>query len=620
MITDMDIDQKLEFKRLTESYITATQMFNFFLNDCLLDYLDLYGEKLGFKQDDCPFGTQVILNKGHTFEDMVVKKIIDKNINVFQVPEMDDWNDGAAETFRLMKEGVQIIYQGYLVNHQNQTRGRPDILIRSDVLNQLKDGIITDDDIKMRSTLYNENERWHYRVIDIKMSNLCLTSNGERILNNKLYKAYKAQVLVYTTTLGLLQGYQPEHSYLLGRSSHNYNNTIVYNDCFSSLAIIDYSDYDSSFISKLEKALQWYRLVKCLPLPPKNTESNLYNWDLIEQFLPNDFKYVLRPNMKNTYNYKWLTTVTQIAKEREDFTLLWNCGIKKRNELLDNGITTWNMYKKYCKKSNSFIDQHLYAILDINESTNTKMFKPKKLAEEFLKFIPPQDKPFIVLDFETINNLNDEFEELPEKGGNDMIFLIGITICIPILNEITNKYQLEYRYFPFISESLYPDEEFRIIVKMLSLVRDLIEWTKEDKITFYHWSAAETTFFNNMIERQWEFFDELDRSTFDKILFNDVLSIFKYGSIVIKGAYNFSLKTIGTALYDLGLIKSHWKNDSSYIDGFSIMMKMNEFNKEAVKLNLNLTDFKEINDVILYNMVDCNVLAEIISFLQNTYL
>ena len=56
------------------------------------------------------------------------------------------------------------------------------------------------------------------------------------------------------------------------------------------------------------------------------------------------------------------------------------------------------------------------------------------------------------------------------------------------------------------------------------------------------------------------------------------------------------------------------------MDGFSIMMKINEFNKEAIKLNLNLNDFKEINDVILYNMVDCNVLAEIITFLQNTYL
>jgi hypothetical protein len=278
------------------------------------------------------------------------------------------------------------------------------------------------------------------------------------------------------------------------------------------------------------------------------------------------------------------------------------------------------MYKKYCKTSPNLIEQNIYAILDINSETNKNEFSPKKLNKEFLKFIPPIGKPFVVLDFETINNLNDEFDVLPEKGGQDMIFLIGITIGIPIFNQITNTYQTEYRYFPFMVENLYPDDEFRIVVKMLSLVRDLIEWTKEEKITFYHWSPAETTFFNNMVDRQWEYFDELDRSTFDKISFNDVLSVFKYSPIVIKGAYNFSLKTIGTALYNLGLIKSHWKNDSSYMDGFSIMMKINEFNKEAIKLNLNLNDFKEINDVILYNMVDCNVLAEIITFLQNTYL
>jgi hypothetical protein len=603
------------------NYITATQLFNYFLDDTLLDYLDLNGTQMGLVQDECPFATQTILNKGHIFEDKVIHKIIDKNITVVKVAEFSDWNEGANETLRLMREGVPIIYQGYLINNNNQTRGRPDILIRANFLNQLKDGIITDDDIKMRSNLSNDTERWHYRVIDIKMSNICLTGNGERILNNKLYKAYKAQVLVYNTALGLLQDYQPECGYLLGRSSHNYNNTITYDDCFSSIAVIDYSLEDNEFINHLDKALKWYRLLKVLPIVKKDLNTNKYNWEVIELFLPDDYKFCLKPNMKNKYNYKWVTAVKEISTERQELTLLWNCGVSKRNKLLNQGVKNWDDYKNYCKTKDNFTNQILFSILDINSPSNQNNYLPKKLDIEFLNFIPPIGKPFVVLDFETINNLNDEFDDLPEKGGEELIFLIGITIVIPVLDESTKKYKNEYRYFPFMTENLHPDDEFRIVVKMLSLVRDLLEWLKLDDITFYHWSQAETTFFNNMIDRQWEYFDELDKKTFDNIKFNDVLSIFKYNPIVVKGAYNFSLKTIGTALFNLGLIKSSWNNHNQKNEnGFSVMLKMNEYNKEAIKLKMNLTDFKEVNDVIHYNMVDCNVLAEIITFLQDSYL
>ena len=593
------------------TYITATQLFNYFLNDTLSDYLNLNGQVLGFKEDSCPFGTQTILNKGHLFEEKVVDKIREKEIEVIRVIEYDDWNIGADETFNLMKAGYPIIYQGYLINRENQTRGRPDILIRADILNQLKDNIITDDDIKMRSIFGDESGRWHYRVIDIKMSNILLTKNGERILNCNLYNAYKAQVLVYNMALGLLQGYQPEYGYLLGRSSRNYNNTITYDDCFSSLTIIDYTGYDKMIINKLSSALEWYKLLKDLPLLEKNQETGKWDWESLEKSLPEHFKFNLRPNMKNKYNYKWVTEYDKIAKEREELTLLWNCGFKKRNDLMLNGVNNFTDYLLYLKNKEGYIDTTLRSMLNINVNPKCdRVVLPDKMDKQFRSYLPAKNKPFLVLDFELINNLVDDFENLPDKYGHNLIFLIGITMYFPMG---------QYKYFPFMVRQINEDEEFRIVSKMLKFIRDILDSTKEESIILYHWSPAEVSFFNNMIERQWEFFDEIDKETIERIEFYDVLTIFKYYPIVIKGAYNFSLKTIGNALYNLGLIKTIW-DDNNYMDGFSVMMKVDQYSREADKININLSDFKEIDDVIKYNMIDCTVLAEIMVFLQNKYL
>ena len=38
--------------------------------------------------------------------------------------------------------------------------------------------------------------------------------------------------------------------------------------------------------------------------------------------------------MKNKYDYKWRDAKKEIAKEREELTLLWNCGVAKRNKAL----------------------------------------------------------------------------------------------------------------------------------------------------------------------------------------------------------------------------------------------------------------------------------------------
>ncbi len=608
----MNLETKQEWDNMIQNYISPSRLFNYFLDDPLLDYLEQHGSVLGYIKNDCPEDVITIMNKGCKFEERVIHVLRKNKIPIIEVCNYSSWVDGSLDTMQLMSTGFPIIAQGYLVNNINKTKGRADIIIRSDYLNKIKPGIISDEDAMIPSKFGN----WHYRIIDIKMSNMSLSVDGKHITNTKLYKAYKSQVLIYNQALSLIQDYLPQQSYLLGRSSHNYDNSIVTDDCFSSMTAVDFNDYDSLFINHLEDALLWHQTLKMLPLPLMigKDENGLikYDWDNLETHIPKSLNISLRPNMKNKYDYKWHDAKKQIAIQRQELTLLWNCGVAKRNKAISNGVTNWNDYLIYCQEHPGYQNNVLGCILEINDPKERNLIQPDELDEEHLELIPSRNKPFIVIDFETSNNLNDEFEFLPQKGGQELVFLIGLTLVIPMENGIP-----QYRYFSFMVNYLDLDEELIILKKMLQLLNILKKEMNEDRLTLYHWSKAEPTFFEKMLERQFDVMDEEEHQMIGDIDFMDILDIFKYQPITIKGAYDFGLKTIANAMYKNGMIRTIWEND---LNGFTVMLQIDKYNKEAVELGLKLTDYQEVNDIITYNMVDCQVLAEIIVYLQNKYL
>jgi hypothetical protein len=600
-----------EIKEIINNYPSGTSFFNYFLEDYLSDYLDKYGSIFGFNMECPPEDVQMIMDKGKVFESKVVELIKSKDIPVIEIGDME-WVDGAFETFQLMKLGHPIIAQGYLINNENKTKGRPDLLIRSDYLNQLKPGLLTVDEEKTPSIFGN----WHYRVIDIKMTNLALTANGKNITNSKIFRAYKAQVLVYTLGVGCIQGYKPPHGYLLGRSAYNYDNSIFFDDCFTSITPIDYRSYDAEVINDLKNAIEWLDLVDTLPLISKITDIHgvsKYNWEFVESFIPKRLNIDLRPNMKNTYDYKWKLIKNKIAIDREDLTLLWNCGVAKRNKALKNGVKNWHDYMLFCRENPSYQNDIIAQIININRAENDTLFYPTSLDKEHTDLIPSRINPFIVIDFETTNNINDDFDFLPEKGGCDLVFLIGITVVIPGDNEKEHQ----YRYFPFSVKYCGVDHEREILIKMLDLLAEIKQSLNLNSIQLYHWSNAEASLFEKLYDRHTEYLSDYHHNIIEYIYFIDVLSIFKNQPIIIKGAYDFGLKSVAKAMHNNGMIKTIWKND---MNGLLTMLKFNNFSEEAGNIGIYLNDFEEMNDIIIYNMTDCQVLAEIIVFLQNTYL
>ena len=80
--------------------------------------------------------------------------------------------------------------------------------------------------------LYDKNyysRPYHYIVIDIKFSTLPLRANGKHLLNSGSYPAYKAQCLIYTDAIGLIQGYTSRYAFILGRRWKYTQKLIKYN-------------------------------------------------------------------------------------------------------------------------------------------------------------------------------------------------------------------------------------------------------------------------------------------------------------------------------------------------------------------------------------------------------
>ena len=75
----------------------------------------------------------------------------------------------------------------------------------------------------------------------------------------------------------------------------------------------------------------------------------------------------------------------------------------------------------------------------------------------------------------------------------------------------------------------------------------------------------------------------------------------------MKGALNYSLKTIAKALYNNKLINTIWNNDTCS-NGLNAMILANNLYNDNIN---NIKDNKVMKEIIRYNEIDCKVLYDI---------
>ena len=401
-------------------WVSATETRNYVLADPLLDWLDLYGSDFRFQRDDQLPGydlrtdyTKFILDKGMLFETAIVN-LLRPNYDVLTIAtsphDVRDLNK-AKETCAAMEAGAPIIHQGVLRDPEQLTYGIPDLLVRSDVLLQLFPGSIDSEEATASASALS-GFGYHYRVIGIKYRNLGLLVNGS-LYNGGSVPSYKLQLFIYNCALGRVQGFEPPIAYILGRGWIKVSDRG--SNCLERLGPVPMGGTigrNRPLISEAAgQSLEWIRRVR----------RDGRTWVV----LPKPTVPEIRPNMRNGSDYPWHSAKTGIALELADPTMLWQVGVGGPESAMEFGVGRWSdpaFTAAVARVTRTTNAPKLDAVLDVNRLIDGPPVRPSKVSSGEAEWRGEPLLEFYV-DFETVSDLDDDFANLPEKGGQPLIFM-----------------------------------------------------------------------------------------------------------------------------------------------------------------------------------------------------
>jgi len=592
-------------------WISATQIKNYLLNDTCLDYInilngikskDIYIEPLQqenkkklqeYLDEHINYGSsfiEMICNQGLMFERKVVE-MLSKKFTVKMVTTEDTQARSAIqfkETIKLMKQGVPIIYHGVLHDYENKLYGIPDLLVRSDYVNQITES----------KHLTNEHEKsifgdYHYIIIDIKFSTLKLASDGIHMRNEGIMKSSKGQLYIYNKILGNLQGYKPTCSYIIGKkwkyeiTKNKIKEIYSGNGCFEKLGVINYADRDSDYIEKVQKALDWCKEIR-------------ENFNKFTLFPPNDPR--LYPNMCNKYDHPHHNVKVKLAKEIKDITAIWYCNPENRKKAFEQGVFRWD--DKNCNVDVLGVTgvknrPKIQAILEINQQDNDliRCYNFKNTKNWTTK-----DELELFVDFETVNlHTFKNTEQMVCSDDDSIITMIGCGY----------EKSGQWIFKKFTVNVITREEEKKIVTEFCDFVEVLSKIRKTNNPRIMHWGAIEKIIYNKLRSRYPTCWPELNWFNLYEIVREEI--------IVFKDALSYNLKEVANALHKNNLLDTSWKNNSKCLDGLNAMVSMLECNDIAIKNNIPLTSLSVIQDVEKYNEVDCKVMWEILDIIREKF-
>lgn len=583
--TIKELWERLDKKKNRRIVVHGTDIRNYLLKDPILDYFKLNGSKKNDKED---LMLNELFKMGKIFEENIVSTIKNKAlINGIGFIEMKNnqrkinEND-ALETIEYMKQGIPIIFQATLYNIKNNICGIADIIVRSDYINKFFDEpILTKEEEIIKAS--NLDGNYHYRVIDIKCSSLFLCSKSLNIRNSDHYPAYKGQLTIYNSSLGIMQGYIPNCAYILGNGWKRETCGIKSSsdNPFNLLGIIDYEGFDIDYIEKTINAIKWYRKIR--------TYHN--KWKLNPPSV-----LELYPNMCNYLDAPYHEIKEQLAEQIKEITSIWKVGYENRQLAHACGIYKWT--DPDCTsdilgmktKTGDIVDK----ILEMNREKNDKIIISDKITNNEYEWKTKKILDFYV-DFETIETrfINNEFTggHKTDLNHSTIIFLIGVGY----------EENDEFKYKSYTVDKCEIENEIEIINQFMMFIDERRK--NEERIRIFHWGHIERTMLLNYCSNKWN-------NILCFVDFIDVCSIFQKEPIIIKGMKNFGLKNVANAMYKNKLIKSYW--NVTINDGLSAMYNAIQYyrNNESLKNKLI------IEEIIKYNYFDCKIVYEIICYLR----
>jgi hypothetical protein len=326
--------------------------------------------------------------------------------------------------------------------------------------------------------------------------------------------------------------------------------------------------------------------------------------------LPEPSVSELRPNMGNDEDSPWSQTKKLIADQLEELTLLWYVGVDKRHDANSIGIYGWRDPR--CTAASIGVagpktQPKLQAILSINQSTKGPPVAPAavKAMEQVWRSEPALE---FYVDFETVNDLNDDFSLIPKRGGLPMIFMIG---CGHVENGA-------WKFKCFTGDALTEGCEATIIESWLDYMKGVRAKVAPDvEPLVIHWSHAETssllTAYNAAVHRH----PQRAKNWMALRWFDFLKQVIKEEPVVVRGALAFGLKAIAQAMHKLGLIQTKW--ESGPVDGLGAMVGALWCADQATKSGESLKRIDLMQSIQAYNEVDCKVMMEIVRYLRQNH-
>jgi len=586
-----------------DAWVAASRTMHFCGDDPLLDWLDAHGEAAGFVRDSPPRGDglstdfrEFIFRKALEFEAAVIAHL-SRHHQVQAICRVSSESRDRANveaTWEAMRAGAEVIVQGALWNPETQTYGMPDLLVRSDVLHAIVPDSFSDASARQGAPDLGLDDR-HYRVVDVKFTTLELLQDGHA---GSDHLKHMVQIWLYNEALGRMQGFTPDAGFLLGRRWKQ--SRARGRSALDRLARIDRDRTfnDGTSLSALAaRACDWVRRVR----------REGASW----QVLPEPSVAELRPNMRHTEDQPWHRAKGEIARALEDLTLLPRVTPDKRATALACGVGRWTDAR--CSAALFGITGGTHeAIVDAVIAANHSprdgaLVFPDRVTTNEPMWREPAVPEFYV-DFETVNDLDEDFSAFPIAGGQPLIFMIG---CGHLAGAADGPV---WTHRVFTASALTLAEERRIVDAWLAHMAAVCAdaGVPLDCARAFHWSPAETSNLTNAYNAA---FVRQGEPAWPSVPWVDLLNkVVKMQPVTVRGAFGFGLKAVARALHAHGFITTLWEDSAT--DGLGAMVGAWSCHHEATRRGVSMADLDLMREIEAYNQVDCKAMYEVLSYLR----
>jgi hypothetical protein len=588
-----------------DDWVAAGALRNWARNDALLDWLERHGGERGIARDDQRAGyderfdfQRFLARQGRRFEEEVLTDLA-RRVGLTRI-ETDSHGvrslAGAHATIAAMERGERVIAGGILRDPQTRTYGRLDLLVRSDVLAELCGDAFGENDGPGAPAPAFHGAAWHYRIVDVKFTTLDLLKDGTLSASSELGTV--AQVWSYNQMLGRVQGHLAPFAYVLGRAwrqgSGGRGDT-----CWERLGRIAAETYvrsrEAAIADVVAEGAAWMRRVR-----REGAAWDVFPVPTVEE---------LWPNMKNDGGHPWHEAKREIAEELRELTLLWRVSVAMRDRARERGVTRWDdplISAEWLGITGEVHPPMFDALIAANRDAGPPV-RPARIEVEDDRWRERAPVELYV-DFETVNDLGDDFSTFPKKGGQSLIFQVG---C--------GTYEDgRWGFAQFTARDLSTAAEADMIDAWLAHVDEVAKRAGQGGAAdarLFHWSPAETTFMEGAYssararhpERGWPllgWYDLLER-------------IVHPAPVVVRGARGFGLKAVARAMRSHGLITTDWGDGLA--DGTGAMAGAWGAAVLAAQERTDLAAVELMKEVGHYNEIDCRVMAEVLDHLRRSH-